>query len=143
MLCSVSSFCKSPAVYQFFIWSTLILERLSRKTQQCRKFHLITRTLHPADAWQEGKNPIFRSQRKHPNKKNTYILQMSEKINKIKQTVAITAIRNHFVQGFCSLFPNGKKKKSELESSAEKRDDYTRAKGGLGQSSRCWVMLGK
>ena len=64
---------------------------------------------------------------------------MSEKINKIKQMVAVTAIRNHFVQGFCSLFPNEKKKKkkqkkSELESSAEKREDYTRASGGLGLS---------
>lgn len=34
------------------------------------------------------------------NKKNTYILQMSEKINKMKQMVIITAVRNHSVQGF-------------------------------------------
>lgn len=55
---------------------------------------------------------------------------MSEKINKMKQMVAITAIRNHVVQGFCSSFPNEKKTKqtkSELESSAGKRDDFTRA----------------
>ena len=45
------------------------------------------------------------------SKKNTYILQKSEKINKMKQMVIITAIRNHSLQGLWSSFPNEKKRK--------------------------------
>lgn len=63
------------------------------------------------DAQQECKTSILRPHWKHPNIKNTYILQMREKINKRKQMVAISTIRNHSVKGFCSSFPDEKRKK--------------------------------
>lgn len=51
------------------------------------------------------------------------VLQMKEKISKMKQMAAISTIRNHSVEGFWSSLPEGKRKKSELESVVNMQHD--------------------
>lgn len=55
----------------------------------------------------------------------------------MKQMAAISAIRNHSVEGFWSSFPDGERKKSELESAINLQHDEMQSPESLGLSRRC------
>lgn len=61
------------------------------------------------------------------NVRNTYTLQMSEKINKTKQAVAGNTMRRHSAKGFFS-FPGERERERERKSKVRTRENYQHGK---------------